>query len=92
MDELGDAAVLAVEFSSPHQARRRRQLMRYSMLSATAIVTTFVMATFYWPAHRDEPNQRAVAQAPKGTVDAGVPGYRGRHPSSRLPVATICGR
>lgn len=61
LDELGDAAVLAVEFTLPRQARRRRQLMRYSLLSATAIVATFVMAAFYWPISR--PDAPTVARA-----------------------------
>jgi hypothetical protein len=66
VEELGDAAALAQQFTLPHHIRRRRQLMRYSLLTGTAIVVTFVMASFYWPASRPEPALQLQAQvAPK---------------------------
>lgn len=70
--EFGDAAGLAQKLTVPHQLRRRRQVMRYSFVSATAIVVTFVMASFYWPAQRPEPEFQAVAQA-LGRAQAATP-------------------
>jgi len=74
VEELGDAAALAQQFTLPHHIRRRRQLMRYSLLTGTAIVVTFVMASFYWPANRPEPAARLQAQdAPKAADVAQTP-------------------
>jgi hypothetical protein len=64
LDELGDAAALAVGFTQPHLTRRRRQLMRYSFGSVAVITATFLLASFYWPAQRHEPSMQVIAQAP----------------------------
>jgi hypothetical protein len=64
LEELGDAAALAVDFAHPHLTRRRRQLMRYSLGSVAVITVTFVLAAFYWPAQREEPGVQLVAQSP----------------------------
>jgi hypothetical protein len=73
VEDLGDAAALAQQFTLPHHIRRRRQLMRYSLGSAVVIATTFVMAAFYWPAHRQEPGVQLQAESPPVGV-LGSPG------------------
>jgi hypothetical protein len=70
LDELGDAAALAVDFTHPHLTRRRRQIMRYSIYSVAVITATFVLAAFYWPAQRQEPSVQVIAQAPPQKSDA----------------------
>jgi len=72
LEELGDAAVLAVDFAHPHLTRRRRQLMRYSLGSIAVITVTFVLAALYWPAQRHEPNTLLIAQAPPQPSDSRV--------------------
>jgi len=64
LEELGDSAALAVDFTHPYLARRRRQLMRYSLGSIAIITATFVLAAFYWPAQRHDPTTLVIAQAP----------------------------
>lgn len=61
LDELGDAAVLAGEFAPSLQARRRRNIMRYSILSVSAVAVTFVVASLFGPAGPEQgPNSVAV--------------------------------
>jgi hypothetical protein len=74
VEDLGDAAALARQFTLPHHIRRRRQLMRYSVTSAAVIVTTFVMAAFYWPANRPEPTVSLQAQDSASPKASAVPG------------------
>ncbi|MDZ4687886.1 MAG: permease prefix domain 1-containing protein, partial [Planctomycetaceae bacterium] len=76
VEELGDAAALAQQFTLPYHIRRRRQLMRYSLGSAVVIATTFVMAAFYWPANRPEPALQLQAQDAPRTTDVGSPHAR----------------
>jgi|GEM_PF-2355970 len=73
VEELGDAAALAQQFTQSHLVRHRRQLMRYSFGSVAVIATTFMMAALYWPAQQPEPRRQLQAQgdAPSaGSVDA----------------------
>ena len=70
LEELGDAAALAVDFTHPHLTRRRRQIMRYSIYSVAVITATFVLAAFYWPVQRQEPSVQVVAQAPPQKAEA----------------------
>ncbi len=68
--EFGDATVLAHDFTLPHQRRQRRQAVRYTLSSVTIVVTTFVMASFYWPVQRPEPFGQIGAQQTPGLFDA----------------------
>lgn len=68
VEALGDAAVLAEQFTQSHHVRHRRQLMRYSLGSAVVIATTFMMAALYWPAHQPEPRRQLQAQVDQGTT------------------------
>ncbi len=61
--EFGDAVTLAHDFTLPQQRLRRRQTMRYTVSSVAIVVTTFVMASFYWPVQRPEPFGQIVAQS-----------------------------
>lgn len=61
--EFGDAVTLAHDFTLPQQRLRRRQTMRYTVSSVAIVVTTFVMASFYWPVQRPEPFGQTVAQS-----------------------------
>ncbi|HET6425329.1 MAG TPA: permease prefix domain 1-containing protein [Planctomycetaceae bacterium] len=60
--EFGDAVTLAHDFTLPQQRLQRRRTVRYTLTSATLVVTTFVMASFYWPVQRPEPFGQVVAQ------------------------------
>lgn len=61
--EFGDAVTLAHDFTLPQQRLRRKQTMRYTVSSVAIVVTTFVMASFYWPVQRPEPFGQIVAQS-----------------------------
>lgn len=63
LDELGDAAVLAGEFAPSLQARRRRNIMRYSILSVSAVAVTFVVASLFGPAGPEQGGNSVVVQA-----------------------------
>lgn len=79
LDELGDAAVLAGEFAPSLQARRRRTIMRYSLLSVSAVAVTFVAASLFGPAGPEQGSSSVVVQAqdqpaePKPTADLKEP-------------------
>jgi len=69
--EFGDAVTLAHDLTLPHQRLQRRQAVRYTLTSVSLVVTTFVMASFYWPVQRPEPFSQAVAQFGTGGGGAG---------------------
>lgn len=64
--EFGDAVTLAHDLTLPHQRLQRRKAVRYTLTSVSLVVTTFVMASFYWPVQRPEPFGQAVAQFGSG--------------------------
>lgn len=63
LDELGDAAVLAGEFAPSLQVRHRRNIMRYSILSASAVAVTFVVASLFGPAGPEQGGNSTFVQA-----------------------------
>lgn len=70
LDELGDAAVLAGEFAPSLQARRRRNIMRYSILSVSAVAVTFVVALLFGPAGPEQGGNATIVQAQDQPADA----------------------
>ncbi len=72
LDELGDTAVLAGEFAPSLQVRRRRTIMRYSILSASAVAVTFVVASLFGPAGPEQGANTVVVQAQDQPADAKV--------------------
>lgn len=72
LDELGDTAVLAGEFAPSLQARRRRNIMRYSILSVSAVAVTFVVASLFGPAGPEQRANSVVVQAQDQPADAKV--------------------
>lgn len=68
--EFGDESLFALHITAPHAQQQRRRLMRYSFGSTLAIVTTFVMASFYWPAHRQDDAHTVQAQTGIGLAPA----------------------
>lgn len=64
--EFGDAVTLAHDLTLPHQRLQRRKAVRYTLTSVSLVITTFVMASFYWPVQRPEPFGQAVAQFGSG--------------------------
>lgn len=72
LDELGDTAVLAGEFAPSLQVRRRRTIMRYSILSASAVAVTFVVASLFGPAGPEQGASSVVVQAQDQPADAKV--------------------
>lgn len=83
IDELGDAAVLAADFQPSLLVRRRRQVMRYSMISAGLLVATVVGVSVFGPGtpdivHRPQPIIHAqtnvsVMAGGSGMTAGGVP-------------------
>ncbi len=70
--EFGDVVTLAHNFTVPHHRRQRRQAVRYTLSSVAIVVTTFVMASFYWPVQRPEPFGKIVAQSETATIKSTV--------------------
>lgn len=69
--EFGDVVTLAQNFTESHQRLRRRQAVRYTLSSVSLVVTTFVMASFYWPVQRPEPFGQTVAQTASDDTPSG---------------------
>jgi hypothetical protein len=72
LDELGDTAVLAGEFAPSLQVRRRRTIMRYTILSASAVAVTFVVASLFGPAGPEQGANSVVVRAQDQPADAKV--------------------
>src|SRR5438552_12305069 len=52
LEEFGDAAGLAAQFSRIAQTRKRRLIMRCTLASATALAAALVVAISLWPEGR----------------------------------------
>lgn len=84
VEELGDAASLALEFTKFAHQRRRRWIMRIAAGSGIALAIGLFYALAYWPSSPtlNAPPQ-VVAQAPRVAENAALPGEtkRGESPS-----------
>ncbi len=65
LEEFGDAAGLASQFTSLSHHRRRRILMRSALATAVLAAVVFLGIFLFGPAGPQGPPQQAAAQAPK---------------------------
>src|SRR5687768_4578622 len=73
LDEFGDAAGLAADFSHIGN-RRRRMIMRCTLGTAASLVAAVFLAATFWPEVPPVPGPaRAVAQQPAAPPDATAP-------------------
>jgi hypothetical protein len=105
LDEFGDAAVLASDFTTIARLKRRRFLMRLSLGSVGALTAALLIAYAFWPENRAVrgPEQIVAQDKPKaeqhkaGNVTAGkrLDGTRGgalaepHRPPAVLKAATV---
>jgi hypothetical protein len=67
LDEFGDAAELANHFTRVSHIRKRRLIMRVTFGTITALATSLLVATAFWPETKQAAApQRAVAQESLG--------------------------
>src|SRR5215831_10486378 len=94
LEEFGDAAGLAAQFSRIAQTRKRRLIMRCTLASAAALAAALVVAISLWPENHAAPvlNQ-AVGQtgAPEKQAPAKVERmlYRLQHVDAASVATTI---
>ena len=77
LEEFGDAAGLAAEFSHISQARRRRLVMRCTVASVAALAAAVFVAMAVWPDHHGRVVKDAMAdnaaKAPEKAVPEPIP-------------------
>src|SRR6478672_6982707 len=99
LEEFGDAAGLASQFSRIAQTRKRRLIMRCTLASSAALAAVLVVAVSLWPENHPAPvlNQAVgqTAAAEKPTVEKQVPDkvermlYRLQHVDAASVAKTI---
>lgn len=67
LDEFGDAAGLAAQFTSLSHRRRRRLLMRCTLATTVLAAVVFLAITLFHPGNPAGPPQNAVAQKPEAS-------------------------
>jgi hypothetical protein len=71
LEEFGDAAGLAAQFSSISQTRKRRLIMRCTVASVTALAAALVVAMAVWPEnHAGRMISKAAAQSKEKPDDS----------------------
>ncbi len=65
LEEFGDAAGLATQFTSLSHQRRRRILMRATLATTAVAGLVFLAIVLFGPSNPDGPPQQVVAQAPE---------------------------
>ena len=69
LEEFGDAAGLAAQFSRIAQNRKRRLIMRCTLASAAALAAALVVAISLWPENHAPINHAAAQSAEKKNID-----------------------
>jgi hypothetical protein len=69
LEEFGDAAGLAAQFSRIAQTRKRRLIVRCTLASAAALAAAFLMAISLWPENHAPINHAVGQTAEKPAVD-----------------------
>jgi hypothetical protein len=63
LEEFGDAAGLAAQFSRISSQRKRRMIMRCTVASVAMLAGALIVATSIWPEHRGAVIGKAVAES-----------------------------
>ncbi|GAB4153161.1 MAG: hypothetical protein Tsb009_29450 [Planctomycetaceae bacterium] len=86
LDEFGDAAGIAADFSLISRQKRRRFLMRMTLGTVVATTAVLLIATAFWPAIPDAPApNNALAQDNNKAISGAVPPSKPRR-NTAIPV------